>query len=77
LAPRAINRKGELLVSVATRDSWFFGLAVVNLATGKMTRIPLNYVGDIFYPGWASDGSILVTTETMNAHIWGFRHTQR
>ena len=75
LGSRAINRKGELLVSVAPKDSWFFGLAMVELSTGKITRIPLNYSGDTFYPAWASDGSILVTAETMNAHIWRFRPT--
>jgi serine/threonine protein kinase/WD40 repeat protein len=76
LGSRAINKKGELLVSVAPRDSWFFGLAIVDLSTGKMTRIPLNYAGDTLYPAWASDGSILVTAETMNAHIWRFRPLQ-
>jgi Tol biopolymer transport system component/tRNA A-37 threonylcarbamoyl transferase component Bud32 len=73
LGPRAINKKGELLVSVAPRDSWFFGLAIVDLSTGKMRRIPLNYAGDTFYPAWASDGSILVTSELMGGHVWRFR----
>lgn len=70
---RAINGKGDLVVSVAPKDSWFFGLGIVNLSTGKMTRIPLNYAGDIFYPDWASDGNILATAQTMSAHIWRFR----
>jgi serine/threonine protein kinase len=73
LGSHAINRRQELLVSVAPRDSWFFGLAIVDLSTGRMARIPLDYAGDTFYPAWASDGSILVTSELMNAHIWRFR----
>jgi eukaryotic-like serine/threonine-protein kinase len=75
LGSNAINKDGRLLVSVAPSDSWFFRLAILDLTTGKLTRVPLNYLGDIMTPGWASDGSILASAYPMRAHIWRFRPT--
>ena len=75
LGPDALNRDGKLLVSVAPRDSWFFSLGILSLATGTVTRVPLNYSGDIMTPGWASDGSVLATANPMRSHIWRFRPT--
>ena len=73
LGPNAINKEGKLLVNIAPSDSWFWGLGVLYLATGKLTRLPLNYSGDIFCAAWASDGSILATADPLGAHIWRFR----
>jgi serine/threonine protein kinase len=73
LGPNAINTHGQLLVSVQPTDSWFFRAAIIDLATGKMTQIPLNYDGDIDYLGWSSDGRILAMTLPMTSHIWRFR----
>jgi predicted Ser/Thr protein kinase len=77
LGPDALNKDGKLLVSVAPRDSWFFGLAILDPTTGAVTRVPLNYTGDIMVAGWGSDGRILAIANPMRSHIWRFRHIQR
>ncbi|HEV2177691.1 MAG TPA: protein kinase [Terriglobia bacterium] len=73
LGPNAINLQGRLLVSVQPTDSWFFRAAIIDLATGKMTQIPLNYDGDIDYLGWTRNGRIMATTLPITSHIWRFR----
>jgi hypothetical protein len=73
LGPKTINNEGRLLVTVAPTDSWFLGLAILDLATGRLTQVPLNYTGDVVMPGWADDGRILTTAVPMRAHIWRFR----
>ncbi len=75
LGPHALNKDGKLLVSVAPSDSWFFGLAVLDLTTGAVARVPLNYPGDIMTPSWTSDGRILASADPMSSHIWRFRPT--
>jgi hypothetical protein len=73
LGPSAVNKGGKAVVETAPLDSWFFGLAVLDLATGELRRIPFSYTGDIELTGWASDGRILATAIPMRAHIWRFR----
>jgi hypothetical protein len=73
LGAGALNKDGKLLVTVAPKDSWFFGVATLDLTTGKLTPVPLNYTFDIALAEWASDGSILATGAPIRAHIWRFR----
>jgi eukaryotic-like serine/threonine-protein kinase len=73
VGPSAVNTDGKAVVETAPLDSWFFRLAVLDLATGELRRIPFNYSGDIELTGWASDGRILATAIPMRAHIWRFR----
>ena len=42
-------------VEIAPRDGWVFKAAVMDLATGRATRISLNYSGYILQSGWAND----------------------
>jgi len=73
LGANGLRTDGKLLIGVTARDSWFFSAAVLDLASGKLTRVPLNYAGDILMFGWTSDGRILAFAEPMRAHIWRFR----
>jgi hypothetical protein len=75
LDPGAVNKDGKLPISLAPRDSWFYGLGILDLATGKLSQVPLKYAGDVDSGGWGSDGDILATGYPMRAHIWRFRPT--
>ena len=73
VGPESINRAGKMLVGVVPKDSWFFRLGILNLSTGLVTRIPLNYQADIFMSTWTSDERILSVASTIRAHIWRFK----
>jgi hypothetical protein len=73
LGGRSLRTDGKLLVGVTPRDSWFFRAAVLDEPSGKLTRIPLDFTGDILLSGWTNDGRILAFGEPMRAHIWRFR----
>ncbi|HXJ15990.1 MAG TPA: protein kinase [Candidatus Polarisedimenticolia bacterium] len=73
LGGTALDKRGRLLVSVAPSDSWFFGLGILNVASGTLTRIPSTYTGDVAIAGWTDDGQILVSSSPLGAHIWRFR----
>jgi hypothetical protein len=75
LASGALNKDGKLLVGVAPTDSWYYGLGILNLATGKLTPVPLDSNDDLAMPSWTSDGHILAQGQAMRSHIWRFRPT--
>ena len=73
LGVNGLRSDGKLLIGVVPRDSWFFNTAVLDLASGKLTRVPLNFTGDLLLSGWTNEGRILAFGELMHAHIWRFR----
>jgi hypothetical protein len=73
LAGNSLSKDGKLLVGVTARDDWFFRAAVMDLASGKVTAIPLNFSGDILQTVWANDGRVLALAEPIEAHLWRFR----
>jgi eukaryotic-like serine/threonine-protein kinase len=73
LGPNALSADGKLVVSVQPSDSWYFRPAIVDIATGRLTQIPLNYDGDINLLSWGPDGRILASSLPMLSNIWRFR----
>ncbi|HLY60905.1 MAG TPA: protein kinase [Terriglobia bacterium] len=73
LSGSALGQGGKVLVGVQSKDSWFYSLAVLDVGSGRITSVPLNYTGDILLSGWTSDGRILAFGEPIRARIWRFR----
>jgi eukaryotic-like serine/threonine-protein kinase len=73
LGPEAINHAGKMIIGVVPNDSWFFRLGIMDLSSGAITRVPLNYTGDIMIAAWSNDGRILATADPIRAHIWRFK----
>jgi WD40 repeat protein len=70
--PGALDANGRLLVSLNPVDSWFNPPGILDLATGKITRVPTDGVSDHHYFAWAPDGKILTQSVGMRASIWKF-----
>ncbi|HEV2492282.1 MAG TPA: protein kinase [Terriglobia bacterium] len=77
MGPDGIGKDGRALVSIATPDNWFYGAGVLDLRSGKLDRIPLNFTGDVLGLGWQSDGRILSTGWPLKAKLWRFRPVQQ
>ena len=75
LSTTAIARDGRILVQVASVDSWYWHTAILDPATGRTQKIPLNYEGDLFYSGWSPDGRILSLGIGIKGGIWRFQAT--
>ncbi|MBI1787432.1 MAG: PD40 domain-containing protein [Acidobacteria bacterium] len=71
-SPAAVGPDGRILVQVILPDSWFFQCAVVDPKSGRMTRIPLEFSGDIASPGWTRDGRVLAAGIEYHSTIWRF-----
>jgi len=69
----AIDKDGRALVSIATPDNWFYGAGILDMRSGKLNKIPLNFTGDVVGLGWQSDGRILASGWPLKAKLWRFR----
>ena len=69
----AAARDGRILVTLTSTDSWFLQSGVLNPASGDLTRIPLDFTGDVSSSGWSRDGQVLALSEILRANIWSFQ----
>ncbi len=74
LAGAAINssgvRDGKLAVPLTSLDAWFDLPGVVDLATGNITQVPVDFVGDFHDAGWAPDGNLVGAVHETRYTIW-------
>ncbi len=73
LGPHAVGMDGRILVPVASKDSWYWSPAILDPATGKVERIPLDYEGDVVPSGWTEGGKVLARGIPLKTEIWRFR----
>jgi hypothetical protein len=65
-------RNGRLLLSASSRDSWYWYVASVDLSTGRIDKVPVDYFTDFHYASWAHDGRVLGTGVGLQAALWKF-----
>ena len=69
----AISRDGRLLAAVGLKDNWFFPPGILDLATGRMTRINIDHVGDYHFFLWTEDGEVIAGAHDVRSTLWRFR----
>ena len=69
----SIDKQGRLLLGLQSPDSWFIQPAVIDLATGRVTRIDVDSPGDKFHLAWTPDGQIMAAVLSMHATLWKFQ----
>ena len=73
IAPGAVGPDGRVAVTVASRDSWFWGAGLLDPGTGTLTPVPLGFEGDVQYPTFARDGSLRAVGVGTRSALWRFR----
>ena len=76
LSPGSIH-KGRLVLPVGTKDSWNWFVALLDLPTGRLTRVPVDYDTDFHFASWSPAGRIIGTGLGMQAGLWRFEKTTR
>jgi hypothetical protein len=72
LWPSALTPDGRLAVVVQSDNSWFWMPAILNIRTGALTRVPVQYAGDVqFDVSWDGD-HILASALRMESKLWRF-----
>ena len=70
LMPGSI-RKNQLLLALSSVDSWDYHAGVLDLATGDVTRLPINEA-DVHFVTYAPDGSALLLVVRIDSTLWKF-----
>ena len=73
LSASAVAPDGRVAVTVTSSDSWFRSPALVDPVTGAVEKVPVAFDGDIFYPAWSRDGSLMGVGVSLRSSLWRFR----
>jgi WD40 repeat protein len=73
ITPGTIRKDRRMLVSLNAADSWFNPLAVLELDSGKVTRIVTDSASDLHSAVWSDGGRILASRKGLQATIWRFK----
>jgi hypothetical protein len=73
LSPAAVDASGRILVEVESLDSWFYLVGMIDPSRKTFTLIPTGFAGDLFGPGWTSDGRIAATGLRTSSSLWRYK----
>ena len=60
------------LVPLMGADSWFNPLALLDLKTGRSSRLAGDGASDLISAAWTRDGQVVAIRQGLNATIWKF-----
>lgn len=67
-----IRADGLLAASLLPADSWWIQLGLVDLTSGRTTRLPGDEASEVVSAAWTREGQILALRLGMDATIWTF-----
>jgi len=73
LSPTAVDARQRILVETTSPQTWFYAGALLDTATGRMTRLPLPGFYDCMAPGWTPDGKVLCAGAGLTGSLWRYR----
>jgi hypothetical protein len=73
VAPGAVGPDGRIAVTVATKESWYWGAALLDPVTGVVQRIPVAFDGDVQFPTFFRDGALRAVGIGTRSALWRFR----
>jgi hypothetical protein len=65
------------LVAPGSEPTWYWPPAVFDLATGKSTRSPLDYISDFHHMSWTPDGKVIACALVWRSSMWKFTRGSR
>ncbi len=72
----SISADGRVMAPLASPDSWFYVPGTIDLNTGKVTRLPLDFFGDYSFLASMPGGQILAAANEWHLSLWKFRPAQ-
>ncbi|HTQ57610.1 MAG TPA: protein kinase [Bryobacteraceae bacterium] len=72
-----IATDGRMYLPLQSPASWFADPGIVDLTTGKMTRLPVDHFGDYFFMSLRPDGRIIAGAHDFRFSVWRFRAKAR
>ena len=73
LSAAAVGPDGRIALGVTSSDSWFRGVGLLDPKTGVVERVPVAFDGDVHFPSWSRDGSLVAVGTSLRSTLWRFR----
>lgn len=73
LSPAAADASGRVLFEVDSADSWFEQIAMIDTSHKSFSLIPTGFSGDVWLPGWESDGRIAAVGARLHSALWRYK----
>ena len=74
LSPAAVDGAGRILFEVDSADSWYEHVALIDPTRKTFAVVPTpGFSGDIWTPGWQSDGRIAAVGARLDSALWRYR----
>jgi serine/threonine protein kinase len=73
ISATAVGPDGRIAVTVTSPDTWFRGVALLDPSTAVLERLPVTFDGDIQYPAWGRDGTMLAVGVSIRSSLWRFQ----
>ena len=73
LSPTAVNAQGRILFEVDSADSWFEHVAMIDTSQKTFGVSPIVFSGDVWLPGWESDGRIAAVGARLDSTLWHYK----
>jgi hypothetical protein len=67
-----VRSDSVMVAPMMAADSWFNPLGLVDLKSGRSTRLAGDGASDLVSAAWTSDGQIVALRQGLNATIWTF-----
>jgi hypothetical protein len=69
----AVGPDGRIAVTVTSPDTMFRGVALLDPVTAALERLPVVFDGDVQYPAWSRDGTLLAVGVSIRTSLWRFQ----
>jgi hypothetical protein len=73
LSPAAADASGRILFEVDSADSWYERVAVIDTSRKTFAVVPTGFSGDVWMPGWESDGRIAAVGARLDSTLWRYK----
>jgi hypothetical protein len=73
LSPMAADSSGRILFEVDSADSWYERVAIIDPSKKTFAVIPTAFSGDVWMPGWVSDGRIAAVGARLDSTLWRYK----
>jgi hypothetical protein len=73
LSPAAVDASGRILFEVDSVDSWYEHVAILDTSRNIFAVVPTGFSGDVWVPGWESDGRISALGARLDSTLWRYR----
>lgn len=73
LSPAAVDASGRMLFEVDSADSWYEHVAMIDTSRKTFAVIKTGFSGDLWMPGWQSDGRIVAVGARLDSSLWQYK----